>query len=53
MHIFTEDDLLLWPYRDSYLLELLNGSYSIDAAKEDLMSLVDRRDKPALGDNDA
>jgi hypothetical protein len=42
--IFTEDDLCLWPHRDSYLLELLNGGYDIEDARDDLKSLVDRRD---------
>jgi hypothetical protein len=37
---FTEENLLLWPHRDSYLLELLNGEYTIEAAREDLESLV-------------
>lgn len=39
---FTEDDLLLWPYRDSYLLEILNGEYTVEAAREDLQSLKNR-----------
>lgn len=44
MHQFNEDDLSLWPYRDVYLLELLNGLYKIEDAREDLLSLVERRD---------
>ncbi len=39
---FDEDDLILWPHRDIYLLELLNGDYSLEDAREDLKSLVDR-----------
>ena len=39
---FKENDLLLWPHRDSYLLEILNGTYSVESAREDLQSLVDR-----------
>lgn len=39
---FKESDLLLWPHRDSYLLEILNGTYGVEAAREDLQSLVDR-----------
>jgi hypothetical protein len=34
--IFTEEDLHLWLHRDSYLLELLNGDYSIESARDDL-----------------
>ncbi len=39
---FKESDLILWPHRDSYLLEILNGTYSVESAREDLQSLVDR-----------
>jgi hypothetical protein len=42
--IFAEEDLYLWPHRDFYLLQLLNGAYDIADARDDLKSLVDRRD---------
>lgn len=40
---FIEDDLLNWSHRDAYLVEILNGTYSVEDAREDLKSLVDRR----------
>jgi len=37
---FTEDDLdACWTYYKVYLLEILNGTYSLDEAREDLASL--------------
>ena len=39
-HYFTEEDLDVWPFYTSYLIELLNGEYSIEAAREDLLSLL-------------
>lgn len=42
LYNFKEEDLLNWPYRDSYLLELLNGTYTLESAREDLKSLIDR-----------
>lgn len=37
---FTELDLRLWyPYADSYFLKILNGEYSVEAAREDLLIL--------------
>ena len=40
MRKFTETDLLLWPHRDLYLADLLNGIYTIEKAREDLYSLI-------------
>lgn len=39
---FKEEHLQLWKYKDVYLLEILNGSYSLEEAREDLQSLIDR-----------
>lgn len=40
--MFTEDDLdKYWPYYKAYLLEILNGEYSVESAKEDLQSFID------------
>lgn len=38
---FTENDLCLWPAAETYLLEILNGEYSVEDAREDLQSLID------------
>ena len=39
--IFTEDDLdACWPHYKSYLIDLLNGEYSLEEARKDLLSLV-------------
>lgn len=38
---FTADDLdNCWPHSKEYLLQILNGEYSIRSAREDLLSLV-------------
>ena len=38
---FTEEDLdNCWPYFKVYLIEILNGDYSIDDARDDLRSLI-------------
>lgn len=38
---FTEADLdSCWPFYKSYLLEILNGKYSVEDAREDLASLI-------------
>lgn len=40
-YVFTEADLdACWPAYKYYLLEILNGEYKVDAAKDDLLSLV-------------
>jgi len=40
-YVFTEDDLdSCWPHYKAYLVEILNGEYTLDAAKEDLISLI-------------
>jgi hypothetical protein len=37
---FTEEDLVCWPYHAAYLIQILNGEYSVEAAREDLAGLV-------------
>jgi hypothetical protein len=38
---FTEADVdNCWDHYKSYLVDILNGEYSIDAAREDLLSLI-------------
>jgi len=39
---FKEEDLIHWPHRDSYLIDPLNGIYTLHAAREDLQSFIDR-----------
>ena len=41
---FTEDDIdACWPHHKAYLVGILNGEYAVEAAREDLGSLVDAR----------
>lgn len=41
MKIFTEADLVAcWPYHAQYLVDILNGEYPVETAREDLGSLV-------------
>lgn len=41
MEKFTQDDIEnCWVYHKEYLLEILNGEYSVEDAREDLRSLV-------------
>jgi len=41
---FTEEDLdACWEYYKTYLVEILNGVYSLDDAREDLESLIDSK----------
>ena len=38
---FTEEDLDLWsPYVKSYFIDILNGEYDLNTAREDLRSLI-------------
>ena len=38
---FTEDDLdACWDYYKEYLIDILNGDYAVEAAREDLASLI-------------
>ena len=39
---FTIADLDLWEYHKEYLIEILNGEYSVEEAREDLQSLIDK-----------
>jgi hypothetical protein len=41
---FTEDDIdSCWPHYKSYLLDILNGEYTTEAAREDLRGLIGSR----------
>ena len=38
---FTEEDIdNCWPYYKSYFLQILNGEYSVEDARDDLKSLI-------------
>lgn len=38
---FTEEDLdACWAYSKAYLVDILNGEYDIDKAREDLRGLI-------------
>ena len=44
---FTEDDLeTCWPAYQAYLLEILNGEYPLEDAKEDLRGLIGSKYDP-------
>ncbi len=46
---FTEEDLdLCWPYHKQYLLDILNGEYSVESAREDLLSLIGSKFDPRI-----
>lgn len=42
MYKFTEEDLVNWKFHAAYLIEILNGEYTVEEAREDLKSLIDR-----------
>jgi len=43
-HIFTEDDITnCWIYHLSYFADILNGNYSVEEAREDLLSLINSK----------
>jgi hypothetical protein len=44
----TEDDLICWPYHEYYLIQILNGEYSVSEAREDLLSLVGSKYDPRI-----
>ena len=47
MSEFTEDDLdNCWTHYKSYLIDILNGEYSLREAREDLKSLVGSKYDP-------
>ena len=47
MNKFKEEDLVHWEFHATYLIEILNGEYTVEEAREDLKSLIDRDiDKP-------
>lgn len=40
-YVFTEDDIInCWDYYRSYFVDILNGEYDLDEAREDLHSLI-------------
>jgi len=40
-HVFTEYDLSsCWDAHTAYLVQILNGEYDLDEAREDLLSLI-------------
>ena len=42
--LFTEDDLdNCWQYYKSYLIDILNGDYDLNEAREDLMGLINSK----------
>ena len=44
---FTEDDLdNCWEFHKAYLIEILNGEYDLDTAREDLKSLISSKFDP-------
>ena len=44
---FTKDDLdCCWPYYKDYLVQLLNGEYTIEDAREDLRGLIGSKYDP-------
>ena len=46
---FTEDDLdACWPGYKTYLLEILNGEYAVEAAIEDLSGLIGGKYDPRV-----
>lgn len=52
---FTEEDLdNCWQYYKSYLIDILNGEYDLNAAREDLQSLIgsefDKRTKNGINE---
>lgn len=39
--LFTEEDLdSCWLYYKTYLVQILNGEYSVESAREDLQGLI-------------
>lgn len=41
MHRFTEEDLdACWVYYKQYLIDILNGDYKVEDARDDLRSLI-------------
>ena len=44
---FTVEDLdACWAYHKDYLVEILNGDYSVESAREDLRSLIGGKHDP-------
>ena len=47
--MFTVDDIKsCWSHSDEYLIQILNGEYSVEAAREDLKSLIGSRYDPRI-----
>ena len=37
----TEEDVLaVWPYHLTYLVQIINGEYSVESAREDVLGLI-------------
>lgn len=52
--IFTEEDLdACWPSHKGYLLDILNGEYSVEEAREDLGGLIGSKWDPRCGRGDS
>lgn len=37
---FKKEHLKLWGYPNEYLIQILNGEYSVEDAQQDLISLI-------------
>jgi len=47
---FIEDDIeACWPHYRTYLIDILNGEYTVEAAREDLRSLIGSKYDPRYG----
>ena len=50
---FTEEDVdACWQHAKTYLLEILNGEYDVEAAREDLRSLIGTKHDGRAADDD-
>ena len=46
-HTVTEDDVdSCWPYHKAYLIRILNGEYTAEEAREDILSLIGSKYDP-------
>lgn len=51
MKQYTEDDVVsCWAYYLPYLVQILNGEYSVESAREDLSSLIGSRWDPRVSE---
>ena len=43
-HVFTLEDIdNCWEHYKDYLIDILNGNYNVENAKEDLLSLINSK----------